>query len=92
MIELIGWDRSSLYQNFRDVPSATILPCPSRRATPFPSGRPRVGTPITTSGLEQLLAVGLARAPRHSILTLEAPLPGPAISKDLQILREQERY
>jgi prevent-host-death family protein len=49
-------------------------------------------TPITTSGLEQLLAVGLARAPRHSILTLEAPLPGPAISKDLQILREQERY
>ncbi|OJU40665.1 MAG: prevent-host-death protein [Microbacterium sp. 69-10] len=49
-------------------------------------------TPIGSSGLEQLLAAGLARPPRRSITTLDAPLPGPSISQDLQVLREQERY
>jgi prevent-host-death family protein len=49
-------------------------------------------TPITESRLEQLLASGLARAPRRSILTIDAPLPGAALSETLQVQRDAERY
>jgi len=49
-------------------------------------------TPIGASGLEQLLAAGLARPARRSILTIDAPPPGPALGDALLTQRELERY
>ena len=51
-------------------------------------------TALGGSTLEQLLAAGLARAPRRSLQELPGPLPaaaGPTLSELLQQQRESER-
>lgn len=49
-------------------------------------------TPIPSSPLERLVDAGLARPARRRLADLAAPEPGPALSEELQAMRDDERY
>jgi prevent-host-death family protein len=56
-------------------------------------GRPvALLTPIPTSPLAALVAAGLCRPARRSIVALSPPQPGPSLSAALAEQRDAERY
>ena len=56
-------------------------------------GRPVVQmTAIPTSRLRALLDSGRARPPKHRIVDLSPPEPGPNLSAELMAMRDDERY
>lgn len=56
-------------------------------------GRPvALLTPIPESALQALLAAGQGRPARRSLVSLGAPAPGRALSAELAVQRDEERY
>lgn len=56
-------------------------------------GRPvALLTPIPTSRLQALVDAGRARPARRSLRDLDPPADGPALSDELQAMRDDERY
>lgn len=49
-------------------------------------------TPIPQSPLQRMLNSGRARSPHHDLSALPRPLSGPSLSKELEAMREAERY
>lgn len=49
-------------------------------------------TAIPASRLQSLLDSGRARLARRDIAELSPPAPGPSLSKELEAMRESERY
>lgn len=49
-------------------------------------------TSIPKSRLQALIDAGHARVPRRRITDLSAPTVGPSLSKELQSMRDDERY
>ncbi|HEX4017363.1 MAG TPA: type II toxin-antitoxin system prevent-host-death family antitoxin [Frankiaceae bacterium] len=49
-------------------------------------------TALPASRLQQLIDSGKARPPRRDIGDLDAPRPGPPLSKELAAMRDTERY